>query len=267
MMSVHSHARSFIGSRCATHAAGAFAFDRWIASGRGDVQAHGHAEAHFMYVPSGDYRTDASGRRAGDGSHLVYNPPGTYHRDQLLGPGSFFTISIEKEEIESATDERLPAAPALIANAEAQAILRKLTRECANWEPDSALRGESLCLELLGAIAGVPSRERNRPVWLGAAIALLNNGMRELSVAAIARRVGVHPVHLARTFRAFFGCTPGDYVRERRCQRAAHLLSHTRRPIAEVALASGFADQSHFTRQFRRVIGVPPAEFRRLTAQ
>lgn len=265
-MSVHSHAHSFIGSRCATRTAGAFSFDRWIASGRGDVKSHGHAEAHFMYVPSDNYRTAAIGQRAPDGSYLVYNPPGTYHCDRLLGPGSFFTISFEINEVVSAAGESLPAVPTLIANAEAQVIVRKLARECDTWELDSSLRGESLSLELLGAITKRHSRERKRPAWLGAAVALLDDGMNDLSVAEIARRVGVHPVHLARTFRAFFGRTPGDHVRARRCQRAAELLGSTCRPIVEVAIESGFADQSHFTRQFRRVMGVPPAEFRRLAS-
>jgi len=88
-----------------------------------------------------------------------------------------------------------------------------------------------------------------------------------LSVKDIAARVGVHPVHLARTFRAHMGCSPGDFLQDLRVQRAAMLLKNTNLGAAEIALATGFADQSHFTKQFRRAFTVPPGKYRRrLTA-
>ena len=250
----------FIGSCRAAHAAGAFRFGQWVASGRREVAAHGHAEPHFMYVPLGDYVTDAEGPRPRDGSNLVFNPAGTYHRDRMTGPGTFFSLSIS--DTAEAMD-RLPHTPHSIVNGAAHRLLGALARECVNWRADSAVRAESLCLELLGAASAPMPRERQRPRWLDAAAAMFEDG--DASVAVVARAVGVHPVHLARTFRVYFGCTPGDYARRQRCRRAAYLLSRTRRPVADIALAIGFADQSHFTKAFHRAVGVPPAEFRRLT--
>jgi AraC family transcriptional regulator len=82
------------------------------------------------------------------------------------------------------------------------------------------------------------------------------------SLTALAREAGVHPVHLARTFRRIQGCTLGDYVRHLRLEWARRQLSGTDRPIAEVALSCGFADQSHFTRAFRAGYDMTPAAFR-----
>ena len=79
----------------------------------------------------------------------------------------------------------------------------------------------------------------------------------------VARDAGVHPVHLARTFRRFFGCTPAEYLRSRRVEQAALLVRVTQRPLAEIALECGFFDQSHLTRAFARVLGVSPAAYRR----
>ena len=62
----------------------------------------------------------------------------------------------------------------------------------------------------------------------------------------------VHPVHLAQTFRKFYRCTIGDYVRSLRIEFACRQLAATKMPLSEIALLAGFADQSHFTRTFRK---------------
>ena len=75
--------------------------------------------------------------------------------------------------------------------------------------------------------------------------------------------MGVHPVTLARGFRKAYGCSVGAYLRWLRVARAARRLAETEAPLAEVALAAGFADQSHFSNVFRRETGLSPSQFRR----
>jgi AraC family transcriptional regulator len=82
------------------------------------------------------------------------------------------------------------------------------------------------------------------------------------SVATVARAVGVHPVHLARTFRAHLGISPGDYARKRRLERATDLMLRPNASLTDVAHDAGYADQSHFTRDFVRAAGLTPAKFR-----
>jgi AraC family transcriptional regulator len=81
-------------------------------------------------------------------------------------------------------------------------------------------------------------------------------------VAAIAAALGVHPIHLTRAFRLHFRMTPGDYLRRCRLEKAAALLAGTSTPLVEVALASGFCDQSHLTRAFRRSYRTTPGAYR-----
>ncbi len=73
---------------------------------------------------------------------------------------------------------------------------------------------------------------------------------------------GVHPLHLARAFRRYFGCSVGGYVRRLRVEAASCALLDADEPLARVAHRFGFTDQSHFTRVFARVMGVPPGRFR-----
>jgi len=84
-----------------------------------------------------------------------------------------------------------------------------------------------------------------------------------LGVRDIAAEFNVHPVHLARAFRATWGCSPGELIRWRRVDRAAELLRSMELPAAHIAAETGFVDQSHMTRAFRAVYGTTPAAYRR----
>jgi AraC family transcriptional regulator len=78
----------------------------------------------------------------------------------------------------------------------------------------------------------------------------------------VARRVGVHPVHLARTFRRVHQMTFAGYVRQVRIEFARRELTVSGAPLGDIAVAAGFCDQSHFSRLFKRYTGQTPAEYR-----
>lgn len=86
-----------------------------------------------------------------------------------------------------------------------------------------------------------------------------------VSIEAIASELGVHRVYLARVFRAQWGCSPREYLQHVRVRAAAHRLASTARPLADIAVDSGFSDQAHMSRIFGRSIGATPAQFRRLS--
>jgi AraC family transcriptional regulator len=86
----------------------------------------------------------------------------------------------------------------------------------------------------------------------------------EVRLDELARLAGVHPAHLNRVFRRQHGCAVGEYVRRLRIDLAARELAGSQRPIADIAAAMGFADQSHFSRVFARVMGMTPGRYRKL---
>ncbi|WP_420717732.1 helix-turn-helix transcriptional regulator [Streptomyces antarcticus] len=81
-----------------------------------------------------------------------------------------------------------------------------------------------------------------------------------ISLPEAAGLIGVHPAHLVRSFSAAFGIAPHQYLISRRIALARRLLLDGR-PAAEVAVDTGFHDQSHFTRHFKRIVGTTPGRY------
>jgi AraC family transcriptional regulator len=102
------------------------------------------------------------------------------------------------------------------------------------------------------------------PRWLRHAEEFLREQFAQpLTLAAVAQSAGVHPVYLASSFRRHYGCSIGDYVRRCRVEFASREISTSQASLAEVALAAGFSNQSHFTRVFSQITGMSPARYRR----
>jgi AraC-like DNA-binding protein len=83
-----------------------------------------------------------------------------------------------------------------------------------------------------------------------------------VSLADLCQVSGLSESHLVRSFRKRFGLTPHEFLIDRRIQRCRRELRRGR-PIAEVALELGFADQAHLQRMFRRIVATTPGQYRR----
>jgi AraC family transcriptional regulator len=115
----------------------------------------------------------------------------------------------------------------------------------------------------MAAAARIPRETSHRPAWLSRIVERLAVEYAErLTLDELSREAGVHPVHLSRVFRKCVGEGIGEYVHRLRVRAACEQILEPEISIAEVSLALGFADQSHFTRAFRRVTGMTPAAFR-----
>lgn len=111
-----------------------------------------------------------------------------------------------------------------------------------------------------------PQRSRRPPAWLERLKQRLEeHSLADVHVADEARSAGVHPVHASRLFRSCYGSTITEHAHTQSVRRSlVHLVGDT--PLSDVALASGFYDQSHMTRVFRRVTGRTPGAHRALLA-
>lgn len=142
-------------------------------------------------------------------------------------------------------------------------IYSRLARELQTADSFSEIVVEALLTEILGLTMRqqfVP--ERRLPLWLKRIVEVLSSTSDRFMIRELASKAGVHPVHLARIFRRYYGCTVGEYVRSIRIQQSQQDLLDSDQPIAEIAIKNGFADQSHFTRSFKHVTGVTPARYR-----
>jgi transcriptional regulator GlxA family with amidase domain len=85
---------------------------------------------------------------------------------------------------------------------------------------------------------------------------------QNISIRALATTAGLSMYHFARAFKQSVGMTPHGYLVQCRVRRAQDLLATTDLPLSEIALASGFADQSHCARRVREHVGITPSSYR-----
>lgn len=140
----------------------------------------------------------------------------------------------------------------------------RLIREIDGPDDLASLAAEAAVLEILVVLARLGlDAERRPPRWLLRARDLVHARFREpLRLAAVAREVDVHPGHLARAFRLHFRSSLGSYVRSLRLEWAAARIAGSDESLASIALAAGFADQSHLTRAFKSYTGLTPQAYR-----
>jgi AraC family transcriptional regulator len=87
----------------------------------------------------------------------------------------------------------------------------------------------------------------------------------KIAIRDMAEIFSVSKSHFSRAFKQSIGCPPMTYVCVRRVERVKGLMASRRHRLSDIALACGFADQSHLNRVFRRVMGVSPGVWRRTT--
>lgn len=201
---------------------------------------------------------------------LYYMPIDVPHASRFSDESRTFQIILPPSWIERVQQvATLPRELSSFEGSQSTWIVERLYREFQHRDALSPLRLEGMLLELFGELAR-PSSVPNAndvPFWLGQVRDFLHAHFTEsFSIETIALTVGVHPSHLMRTFRQHFHCTIGDYVRRLRIEHACQLLAQRDITVAQVAFTVGFADQSHFTRAFKAVMGVTPAVFQNRTA-
>ena len=89
------------------------------------------------------------------------------------------------------------------------------------------------------------------------------NISKNITLDELANICNCTPVEFARKFYAHYGIRPHAYVLNRKVERACLYLRKDRLPLKEIALLSGFSDQSHLNRMFRRHKNVTPAQYRK----
>jgi AraC-like DNA-binding protein len=254
--------------------------------GRYSVSDHFPRHMHEEYVVS--VMTDGAeilrhrgtSHTAPAGSVLLINP-GEWHVNHAQGPAGYAyftlypTITLLREFVGKVTgsdgDAPLFASSPVVYNAPPlrQALLA-LHRSVENRA--SALEKEARFLDCTAQLLcahttttpvdlSSPSPDAGpRPVRVVRDFLEAAAPDRNVSLSELAALVDLSPFHLLRLFRDQVGLPPHEYVTHLRVARARDLL-RAGCPLAQVAAAVGFADQSHLNRHFRRIVGVTPGRF------
>jgi AraC family transcriptional regulator len=256
----------FIGARSLSVETGGFKVGLWRAALPPEgVHEHVHEDAHFVLTLDGGYHSLAhDGERPKGGAYragsLIWNPPGVEHRDSFEVPGGrFLSVSFMP------TGDLPQGDPSRLSHPRAERAARLLVGRTASFASGDDIAVESLALDMASAVLGADESGRSLapPPWLCRA----RDAIEELAVGPdlevrdIARIVGVHPVTLARRYRRHFGHTPGAAIRRARINRAIAALTRGAQ-LADLAAATGYADQSHLTREIRAFYGLSPKQLR-----
>lgn len=205
-------------------------------------------------------------------SDVIYKPPEEHPRLNF-GPAGAITLTLE---LGPSRLEQLREAGVLVDRAFSDRSPRcaglgmRIYHELRDRDALSPLVLEGLTLELL-AEAWRPVRNGRRtrpPRWLEQVRHRIHDefDQRGRGLVDYARGAGVHPIHLAQSFRAHYGASMGEYTRRVRIHFASRQLIETATPLAEIAHAAGYYDQGHFSRAFKRATDLTPGEYRRFFA-
>lgn len=232
------------------------------------VERHSHPLPYFNLILEGAYdETHRSQVRECKPFMLLFHPEGEVHTDRFLGTDCrIFSFELKRPWLERARQHSLGLEHRLeFYPGTAVSLASRLYRELYATDTASPLAVEGLLLEIVAEVArySPPGSGRKPPRWLERAKELLDANFSEtVSLGAVAEVAGVHPVHVSREFRRYYGQCVGDYVRRLRVEFACRELIASEKPLVEIAAAAGFADQGHFTRSFKRSTGLTPARYR-----
>lgn len=225
---------------------------------------HQHEWGSLHFVTRGRVEELYGSRtRSGGEGTLLHYAAGTHHVTHISGrEPRIFHVPLRSPAYRDLSDEDL-AREIDLRSTRMTELVFALFLEHRSGEPLCPLSVACLAAELVAEMRKQTAGDERAPRWLEEVRDYLHDLQDETpSLAAIARTVGRHRSQVARAFRRRYGCTLGQYVRRLRIRRAAALLAGTREPLSRIALETGFADQSHLGRTFKRQMGISPARFR-----
>lgn len=230
------------------------------------VARHSHDTSNLVYTVTGGHWSGLS--REGwicEPRSMRFLPAGELHENYFPVEVTCLQIELRQPIWDVAAEHgRTISAPGRIPQARAMALGARLYREFCQNDDVSRLGMEAAILQLVLADGRESAPRRGRiPGWLLRIREMLRDEVHaRLTLAELSLAVGRHPVQISRQFHRHFACTISEYIRHIRIARAQLLLTRDDMAVAQVALACGFTDQSHFTAAFRRVTGVPPHRYR-----
>jgi AraC-like DNA-binding protein len=229
---------------------------------------HYHENAYFfMHLRGQLLEVNRKGSKLCQAGTLLFHYWQDAHYDtSFTEDASFFHIELEKKWF-----ERMQLKSNLIEgsfhfeNPVLKPIFYKIYNELQNTDYFSQLTVDGLLAQAFSILLRQKSYEKTEnPQWTKKIREILNdNCSQNASLKHLSDETGLHPVYLSSEFAKYFGVSFGEYLRRIKLEKARMMLLDTTRSITEIAYNNGFADQSHFIRNFKEVFGTTPLKFRK----
>jgi AraC family transcriptional regulator len=234
------------------------------------ILRHSHSNPYFCYVLQGTY-TELYGKKEVicNPATLTFRSADEEHEDHFHDKdGRVFVVEIPSRWTAKLRENSLKLDSSnKFQNGLFSNLLTKLNYEFHLTDQASYLAIEGLTIEIMAQAArsSISTVKKREPRWLKQVIELLHNSFFEnLTLDGISLQVGVHPVYLATVFRQNFNCTIGEYTRRLKIEYACSQISRGELSLVEIALNAGFGDQSHFSKVFKKHLGMTPIEYKRI---
>ncbi|MFW6078729.1 MAG: AraC family transcriptional regulator [Gemmatimonadota bacterium] len=232
---------------------------------------HAHADATATLVIAGACLERVGSREElGTSLSVVVKPAGVEHANEW-GPRDASTIQlrIRADYIETLSRDGIDLGPwRWVHGAPVVREFLAFRAVLGIARPRSDAEVADRVLDLLGALDAhtrTAAALRAVPPWLARVKESLDDRITDgVRVSGLADEAGVHPVSLTRAFRRHFGVSVTEYRRRERLRRAARTIGRSPAALSTIAYRAGYADQSHFCREFKHATGLTPGEFRRL---
>ena len=231
---------------------------------------HAHECACFGFVLAGGFSEQFPVQKLSyAGGAVFFRPPELVHENRVSRAGArCFYLEVSSRWLDHIEQySPLPQQPISFEACTLQKLANCLYDQWQDMDDVAPLAIEGLACEMAAQLCRTVrvKREPNPPHWLKQVHDLLRCRFKEsLRLVEISREVRMHPVHVAREFRRYFGTTIGQFRRKCRIDFACERLAHSKLPIVEIAFESGFAQQPHFTNVFRKITGLTPHRYRKL---
>lgn len=233
---------------------------------------HSHANASLCLVLEGGFsETSAGNSFVCTPSTVLFYPADESHAEHFYASQSrCFLVEINSLWLAQIDlIEAFMRRPAFFYSGKVSFLASGMYREFLSADQFSEMAIQGMLLEMFAEISRSRKLNEGRttPRFEKVKELLHDQFQSHLTLADIAHETGLHPVYLAQAFRKIYGCTIGDYIRKLRLDYACKELTNKTLSLSVISLNAGFYDQSHFTRTFKRHLGVTPAEFRRQMAE
>lgn len=141
-----------------------------------------------------------------------------------------------------------------------------IVKESKHSEIESERNIDMLLIRIFNSLSNSKKKEStHKPQWVNKIKEIVNESTSDsLSLKHLARLTDIHPVHLSRDFHKYFDCNLGEYTRKKKIEKAISLLMDPKKNLLDIAYECGFADQSHFIRNFKKEKGLSPLAYRKL---